>query len=269
MVYRFDLGSSHKIGGFTKLKRLYSAVLIVALFGSTAAGFWVTSVRTVTFYPSMDSYGWQYPPKANNGGSNNFQVMSDIQKPGNMRGWVAFNISTLPPDLWIVNAKLRLRVWHKTTADPARRVGDSTGRIYGVYRLLQPWREYDISWANQPNFTETKHAEMAVPTGQGGWDGPLLWMEWDITGIVKDWRSGIPNDGVVVKETQENSPTAYSTQFFTHDDVPNEGYYPRLVVTYVSPQAVEALVAMFVAEGLIITGVWWIRIKRLDEAKVK
>lgn len=246
------------------MKRLYLAVLMMALFGSTAAGFWVTSVRTETFYANKDSYGWQFPPKANNGGSNNFQVESYNEKPGNMRGWEAFNISSIPYDAWVVAAKLRLRVWHKTTADSERKTGDTTGRIYGVYRLLQDWGEYNISWAYQPNFTDVHHSESPVPPGQGAWNStePAVWMEWDITDIVKDWRSGIPNDGVVVKDLHEDSPIVYSTQFFTHDDVPNQSYFPRLIVTYASPRAVESLVALFVALAIIITGIWWIRIKR-------
>ena len=251
------------------MKRLHLAVLIIALFGSTAAGFWVTSVTTVTIYPSKESYGWQFPSEANNGGSNNFQVESYNEKPGNMRGWVAFNISTIPPTAWIVTAKLDLRVWHKTTTDPERKTGDTTGRIYGVYRLLQDWGQYNISWANQPDFTEVHHSETPVPAGQGAWNStePALWMEWDISDIVKDWRSGIPNDGVVVKDLHEDSPIVYSTQFFTHKNVPNQGYFPRLIATYINPQAVESLVTLLVVEAIIITGVWWIKIRRSSNRK--
>ena len=253
------------------MKRLHLAVLIIALFGSTAAGFWVTSVTTVTIYPTKDSYGWQFPSRANNGGSNNFQVESYNEKPGNMRGWVAFNISAIPPNAWLITAKLHLRVWHKTTADAEHNTGDTTGRIYGVYRLLQDWGEYNISWAYQPNFTDVHHSESPVPPGQGAWNRtePALWMEWDTTDIVNDWRSGIPNYGVVVKDLNENSPIVYSTQFFTHDNVPNQSYFPRLIVTYTSPQAVESLVVLLVAETIIILGVWWTRVKRSHKPTAK
>jgi len=94
-------------------------------------------------------------------------------------------------------------------------------------------------------------------------------MEWDTTDIVNDWRSGIPNYGVVVKDLNENSPIVYSTQFFTHDNVPNQSYFPRLIVTYTSPQAVESLVVLLVAETIIILGVWWTRVKRSHKPTAK
>jgi hypothetical protein len=198
-------------------------LLALALYGLTVAVFWVTSVRTLTLYAVKDSYGWESFPNANNGGSDNFAITSSTSGAKNMRGWLEFNTTKIPTDDWIMNAKVRLRVWHKTTDDQNSQepTTDSTGRVYGVYRITQPWGEYNVTWGNQPNYTEDHHATTAVPPGQGGWEGPLLYMDWDITDIVKDWLSGAPNYGVMVRDTQENAPIYVSTQFFTHDKVPN------------------------------------------------
>jgi hypothetical protein len=236
------------------MKRFPTLVLVLVV--ASGVGFWVTSVITLTLYPTMDSYGWQSIPFSNNGGSDNFQITSANFNPKNMRGWVAFNVSEIPSDAWVLGAQFRLRIWYKTTSDPPQGVGDSTGRIYGVYRITQPWQEYNVTWANQPNYTETNRATTAVPTGQTNWSGPPLYMDWDLTDIVREWQSGISNYGLMVRDTQENSPTLYSTQFFTHDKVPNQTYFPRLTVTYVRPQSLVVFGVVLLAEGLFITILW-------------
>lgn len=227
-------------------------LLFLAVYGATLGVFWATSVTTMTLYPTVDSYSWQSVPNANNGGSDNFEITSSIANPKNMRGWIAFDVRRLPSDALIIGARLTLRIWHKTTNSPKEGIGDSTGRIYAVYRVTQPWAEYNVTWANQPNYTDAHHATAAVPNGQGGWEGPLLYMDWDLREILNDWRSGANNYGVLVRDTQENSQTLYSTQFFTHDHVPGNIYYPRLIVTYVKDQAVAILIAALALEGLFI-----------------
>ena len=248
--------------GSKDMKRLL--MLILAVYGVTVALFWVTAVNTATLYAVKDAYSWESVPKANNGGSNNFAITSSTANPKNMRGWLAFDLSGVPSDAWIVNVKLQLRVWHKTTPDSKLGIGDSTGRNYGVYRIIQPWIEFNVTWANQPNYTEEHHATSPVPPGQGGWDGPLLYMDWDITEIVGGWHNGAANYGILIRDTQENAPLYYSTQFFTHDKVPNESYFPRLIVTYVEPQSVIILIGALVAEGLFITTLWRRRKRRQD-----
>jgi hypothetical protein len=174
-----------------------------------------------------------------------------------MRGWIVFNITKIPSDAWVLDATLSLRVWHKTTNDPSQGLGDTTGRVYGAYEILQPWTEYNITWFDQPPYSQDRYATATVPPGQGGWDGPLLYMNWDITGILRDWRSGTPNYGLTVKDTQENSTSIlYSTQFFTHDHVPNSGYYPRLLVTYVAPLHAIIIIVLLLVETLFVVAVW-------------
>jgi hypothetical protein len=238
------------------MKRFHFVLLTLALYGLTIGIFWATSVSTLTIYSMKDSYSWQSVPNANNGGSDNFEITSSLKNPRNMRGWVQFNLQKIPSDAWVLSATLRLRLWHKTTTDPAQGIGDSTGRVYGAYQITQPWEEMNITWNNQPNYTETHHATATVPNEQGGWNGPLVWMDWDLTSMVKDWRSEVPNYGVVVRDTQENSPIFYSTQFFTHNKVPDQTYYPRLLVTYVEPLPLAFLVLVLVVEPLIIMVLW-------------
>lgn len=255
-LYGYGVCSSRTADGSKPMKRVYLAILIIAIYGLTLGTFWATSIKTLTIYSMKDSYSWQSVPNANNGGSDNFEITSSLKDPKNMRGWVQFDVQKIPTDAWVLSAILRLRLWHRTTNDSREGTGDSAGRVYGAYELTQPWEEMNITWSNQPNYTETHGATSTVPSIQGGWDGPLVWMDWDLTAMVRDWRSGTPNYGVVVRDTQENSPIFYSTQFFTHNKVPNQTYYPRMIVTYVEPQAVVLLIVVFVVEGLFIIALY-------------
>jgi hypothetical protein len=78
-------------------------------------------------------------------------------------------------------------------------------------------------------------------------------MDWDLTDMVKDWQSGVPNYGFVVKDTQENASLLYSTQFFTIHQTPNQTYYPRLVVTYLYPKAVYGTISLVIVETALIS----------------
>jgi hypothetical protein len=240
------------------------APLVLVLLVVTVVGFWVTSIATLTLYPTKDTYSWQSVPEANNGFSDNFEITSANIPPNNMRGWVAFDIRDLPTDALVLRAQLQLRVWAKSENDPSKGFGDSTGRIYGVYRLTQDWQEMGLNWINQPNYTEEHHAISTVPSGQAGWNGPLLYMNWDLTDMVRDWQSGVPNYGVVVRDTQENSPILYSTQFFTHNQVPNQSYFPELIVTYVRPQSLLLFGGIFLVEIVAIAVLWRMRSNHAD-----
>jgi len=182
-----------------------------------------------------------------------------------MRGWIEFNVSSIPSEAWVVSAEFRLRLWSK--GDPALGTEDSTSRIYGVYRLEQPWNETGVNWVNQPNFTDEHHAISPVPPGQGGWYGPLVYMSWDVTDIMRDWQSGVNNDGLVVKDTQEYATGLYTTQFFTHDQVPSENYYPRLEVTYLLPLNLAIFGIVLIAEGFFIIVITRRRISRSETSK--
>jgi hypothetical protein len=254
--YGYDFCSSRCATRSNSMKRAHLAILIIVVYGLTFGTFWATSVKTLTILSMKDSYSWQSVPDANNGGSDNFEITSSLKNPRNMRGWVQFDIQKIPSDAWVLSATLRLRLWQKTTNDPSQGIGDSTGRIYGVYQITQPWEEMNITWTNQPSYTENHHATAAVPQEQGGWNGPLVWMDWDLKDMVKAWRSGTPNYGVVVRDTQENSPILYSTQFFSHNKVPSPDYFPRLLVTYVTPSSVAVLVTIMGLEGVLIIFMW-------------
>ncbi len=226
---------------FMRTRLIMSAVsALFILAGLVIAGtYWSRSV----IFPSIDSYAWESIPDANNGTSNNFEVTSANFVPLNMRGWIQFELSTIRRDALLVEAQLKLRVWTKTVVDPKTNTGDPTGRIYAGYRILEPWTELGVTWRNQPRFTTEDGAYSRVPPGRAGWNpnASVLWMEWDVRGIVSKWLSGSSNFGFAILDVSENSSTLYSTQFFTHNGVPGPDYFPRLDVTSIVSPGYNAL----------------------------
>jgi len=61
---------------------------------------------------------------------------------------------------------------------------------------------------------------------------------------------------LVVKDMNEYAPVFYSTQFFTFSQVPNSTYYPRLIVTYVSPWTVVGVSVVLAIETAAIVVFW-------------
>jgi hypothetical protein len=120
-----------------------------------------------------------------------------------------------------------------------------------------------VTWANQPQYTDLHHSTSVIPPEQGGWFGPLVWMNWDITDIMIDWQQGAPNYGLVMRDTQENTTLLYSTQFFTHDQVPNQTYFPRLIVTYLDPLGVYVFAVIIIIESAILAV--WVRRQCLSQ----
>jgi len=94
-----------------------------------------------------------------------------------------------------------------------------------------------------------------------------VYMSWDVTDIMRDWQSGVNNDGLVVKDTQEYATGLYTTQFFTHDQVPSENYYPRLEVTYLLPLNLAIFGIVLIAEGFFIIVITRRRISRSETSK--
>ena len=248
-----------------QMRRRSFALLIIAIYALTTAGFWLSSIRTVTIFADKHDYAWQSNPLSNNGFSDNFEITSYDKPPYNMRGWIHFNTSSVSSDAWIISATFRLRLWHRTTVDTTQNMGDSAGRVYGVYELIQPWAWRGANWSNQPNYTDLHHATAVVPDEQGGWYGPFVWMDWDVKDIMNDWLTNSSgNYGLVVKDMNEYAPIFYSTQFFTFNQVPNSTYYPRLIVTYVLPWEVLTVCALLGVETALAVVFWHKIVKPRD-----
>ena len=66
-----------------------------------------------------------------------------------------------------------------------------------AHRVTGPWEELSVTWHSRPDYGSAVEASTQV-NGVG-------WYEWDITALVKAWKSGVhPNHGVLLKWENED-----------------------------------------------------------------
>ena len=103
---------------------------------------------------------------------------------------------------------------------------EGTGGDYkGKYLKTYPDAGKTISWRNQPRYDTTKvWARTHLPRPSKG-----MWVEWDITELVKAWVSGTyPNHGLVL--VGEGEGKQRFIHLFTSTEWPNKKFSPRLKV---------------------------------------
>ncbi len=73
-----------------------------------------------------------------------------------------------------------------------------------VHRVIAPWSESTITWANQPPHDPTEISRTCV-----GNSFDLGWKEFDVTTLAQDWVTAIaPNDGLVIRDPSESTAGA-------------------------------------------------------------
>jgi len=97
----------------------------------------------VTLSPIADSYVNQSSPDANYGGDTRVRIKCDDYY---LIAYIMFDLSSLPPDANIIDAKLWL------TLRAIGGYGDWGVTIGAHYSLDDSWNETDITWNNKPSF---------------------------------------------------------------------------------------------------------------------
>jgi len=109
--------------------------------------------------------------------------------------------------------------------------GDNTGMIF---RIIEPWKEDSVTWANQPKTTNTNAIVIPAPDSSNS-----NFENIDITPIIKDMiRHPEKSDGFMIKLKSED--TLYRSLVFASSDHLNENLHPMIVITYVSELPVES-----------------------------
>jgi hypothetical protein len=129
-------------------------------------------------------------PTTNYGAGTNLYVQSSASGFGNERGWLKFDLSSIPAGSSISSASLQLWNWKATgAAMPAELRGGS----------VDSWTETGITWNTQPVFG----AALVTQTLDSASTG--LWYNWDISSFVQSKWSGNKLVSLVVKPVTENS----------------------------------------------------------------
>lgn len=169
-------------------------------------------VETVTLYATHDATIYQYQGNSNFGNQTTLETYP-WSPSYSKRFYLKFDYSTLPQNLTINNAKVRIK----------------QAGTYGQTRQLNMhlvtganWNEGTITWNNSPTFFGTPTAS-AYPS----WNGVLYTSEWNVTSDVENMLFLNQNYGWVVKDNLENSSQHYWR--FTSSEGTTK---PELVITY-------------------------------------
>jgi hypothetical protein len=154
------------------------------------------------FYPSSDAYVYAYSyrnwNRANRGKYDQL-VAGWHAVGGESRIYLKFDLSGLKKK---VVDKAVLRLYHFQTA--------GTGSLdLGIYRVTSRWKEGsdtyhpgrvekravkgELSWMRQPTFDKHRFTSFNPGKGKGNW------IDIDITPLVNQWLSGVPNHGLMIK----------------------------------------------------------------------
>lgn len=107
----------------------------------------------------------------------------------------------------------------------------NAGNTLTAYRLLEDWTETHATWNRRTNGVNWGNpgADGTISRDTAGinWDCLTIGVKtFDLTAIVQQWSAGVPNFGVVVRETGNDGVEWYSSE---HTTLTNR---PLLTVTY-------------------------------------
>ncbi|MDA2922332.1 DNRLRE domain-containing protein [Patescibacteria group bacterium AH-259-L07] len=176
----------------------------------------------VTLYTSRDSYMRQGQSTANYGTDVQIQIYPrDIGY--NRRGFIWFNLSSIPDGSTITSATLYLR--------EAQTYGVT--RTVAIHRMTQNWTEGGVTWSTYDGINAWSsgggdYDTTSTATAIVSWTGVLKWDSWDVTAGVSDFINGTyPNYGWLIKDSNEDTSEAY--WFFDSREAANQ---PYLIVNY-------------------------------------
>lgn len=171
----------------------------------------------VTIPASQDAYVDEVNPEENLGAEPELTVRSQATG-GDARSLVKFTLpTTLPAGCELESASLRLH------AD-----GGEAGRTLSAAPIVADWNEATVTWNNQP---ATVGTEAMATSGPGT-------RSWNLTSQVAAMLAGGPNNGFLVKDTQEEGEPGAEQVFASSEAEQDPGTpptYPRLVLRFDGP----------------------------------
>ena len=181
----------------------------------------------ICFFPIKEAYIAEFYPDKNFG-LVPFLYVSQYDCPttpcpcpcrDDYRSLVQFDLCSLgcnfiPPDSDICYAYLVLSIYRNEVPCDIE---------VCAHRILQPWKEFGVTWNNQPLFDPAFLDCTTVSPGQFGE------IYFDICDLVKEWYSGCAaNNGVLLIGNEEIN----SLVGFYSSEYPDSRLWPRLVVGY-------------------------------------
>lgn len=195
-------------------------LLLAMLFALHANGDSV-SIVNIQLEAVKDVYANQAFPNTNYDGSRkDFFVRS--YKDKNIRAFVEFNLSGIPPGSYVTFARLFLFVYD----------APSMTRTYECHRVTAHWEEGTLTWNNQPGYVASPAVTASISTT------PNVWVSWDVKEWVQKFVAGdstaMNNYGWCIKDKTEDSTTSQETGFWS-GEYGDPNYRPTLTLSFYPP----------------------------------
>ena len=174
--------------------------------------------------PVADSQVASGNATTNYGTSNNLYIQSSASGFGNERGWLKFDLSSIPAGSTITGATLQLWNWKSTGAALPVEVRGATD---------DSWTETGVTWSTQPALGSVLDTQTLASGTTNVWYG------WNVTAFAQSQFSGDKTVSVLLKAVTEGSSDATAPSY-GFDAKEYGSNAPVLVVT---TQATASLVA--------------------------
>ncbi|NNK81247.1 MAG: DNRLRE domain-containing protein [Flavobacteriales bacterium] len=184
---------------------------------------------TVTLKPGSeghDAYLRSIGPDVNYG--NHYDLLAHAWthsgSPVTVRAVFKFDLSSLPPDINIIDAQLSLFSIQSENSNGTHSTlsGSNEARLFLV---SEPWDEQTVTWADQPSiiidaFVPLPESQFSIEDYTG----------LDVTEFVQQWVDS-PEDNHGFRFQLEDE-TFYRRMLFASSDHPNSDKHPELGITY-------------------------------------
>src|SRR5690554_874238 len=183
-----------------------------------------SQVTTVTIQPSAsagkDAMVIDVNPSVNYGGLNFMRVMNSVDYLN--RGYIEIDVTSIPLNAIIIEAKLKLfgyAVWSPTTME--------------VSRVIEPWQENAITWANVPNVTNVD-----IKTQTFG-SSINVFHEIDVRSHVQEFVN-YPHLNFGWRLRPQNETSNGNGSVYWTSDYSSSAKRPKLEISYVLPIEITA-----------------------------
>jgi RHS repeat-associated protein len=167
------------------------------------------------------------------------------------RDLLYFDLRDIPPNAAINSATVS--VWALYSANVALNVE--------AHRITRPWKEgtggcagtgatwYETEggqpWTAQGGDIDPAVAgQVAVPAGQAG-----QFHDFAVTGLVQSWANGVPNNGLLLRATDETLKAGNNLVYATDDYTASPALRPKLTVTYADGSVAQGPQTSLAAPG--------------------
>ncbi|HRZ97988.1 MAG TPA: DNRLRE domain-containing protein [Paludibacter sp.] len=167
---------------------------------------------------------------------------------GVIRSVIEFDLTQLPPNATLTDARLSLYVWDTEEHSLGSHWFQDGSNACWLERVTSAWDENSVTWLTQPTTTEINRVQL-LASGNAHQNYPDI----DVTPLVLDMLSDKTNSfGFMMKLQNEST---YRRLNFCTSDHPNPAFRPKLELKYTIQEDTVVVIpdtAIFVPDSIII-----------------